>query len=127
VILTHKAFIPGAIVALTLTGWAQAAGDPGKGKQIFDARCKACHSLEPDKHGIGPTLHGVFGRKAGGLADYNYSSAMKAADISWNEETLKQYLADPHKLIPGDKMTFPGIKNEAQLDDLIAYLKEASQ
>jgi cytochrome c2 len=82
VIPPYTAFIRGAIVALALTGPAQAAGDPGKGKQIFDARCKACHSLEPDKHGIGPTLHGVFGRKAGGLPDYNYSSAMKAANVS---------------------------------------------
>jgi cytochrome c len=127
VILPHKAFLRGAIVALALTGLAQAAGDPGKGNQIFDARCKACHSLEPGKHKIGPTLHGVFGRKAGSLADYNYSSAMKAANLSWNEETLRQYLADPHKFVPGDKMMFPGIKNEAQLDDLIAYLKEATQ
>jgi cytochrome c2 len=52
---------------------------------------------------------------------------MKAANLSWNEETLRQYLADPHKFVPGDKMMFPGIKNEAQLDDLIAYLKEATQ
>jgi len=90
-------------------------------------QCKACHTLEARKRGIGPSLHGVFGRKAGSLPDYNYSPAMKKADVTWNEDTLKSYLADPHKMIPGDKMAFAGIKNESQLDDLIGYLKEATQ
>jgi cytochrome c2 len=119
--------IHGFALALAMTVSAQAAGDPQKGQQVFNAQCKACHTLEAGKHGIGPSLHGVIGRKAGSLPDYNYSPAMKKADVTWNEDTLKNYLTDPHKLIPGDKMAFAGIKNESQLDDLIAYLKQATQ
>jgi cytochrome c len=69
----------------------------------------------------------LFGRKAGTVPDYNYSAAMKNSVVVWNEDTLKQYLADPHKFIPGEKMIFAGIKNEEQLNDLIVYLKEATQ
>ena len=119
--------IHGVGLALAMIVSAQAAGDPQKGQQVFNTQCKACHTLEAGKHGIGPSLHGVFGRKAGSLPDYNYSPAMKKADVTWNEDTLKSYLADPHKFIPGDKMAFAGIKNESQLDDLIAYLKQATQ
>jgi cytochrome c2 len=112
---------------LASAGVAQAAGDPEKGRRIYDLQCRSCHPLEPGKNGIGPTLHGIFGRKAGAVENYNYSPAMKNSGVVWDEATLKQYLADPHKLIPGDKMVFPGIKNESELDDLIAYLKQASQ
>jgi cytochrome c2 len=123
----RQAFIQATVLALAMIGSAHAAGDPEKGKQIFNSRCKACHALEPDKRGIGPTLHGLFGRKAGSLPDYNYSAAMKSSGVTWNDDTLRQYLSDPHKFIPGDKMMFAGIKDEAQLDGLIAYLKEATR
>jgi cytochrome c len=108
-------------------GAAQAAGDPEKGQQMFNRQCRSCHSLEPGKNGIGPTLHGVLGRKAGTVENYSYSPAMRRAAVTWDEATLKQYLADPHKLIPGDKMAFAGIKSESELDELIAFLKQASQ
>src|SRR3982074_3405521 len=113
-------------MALMMTASAQAAGDEKRGEQVFN-QCKPCHSLEADKNGVGPTLHGLFGRKAGTVAGYNYSAAMKNSGVVWNEDTLKQYLADPHKFIPGDKMVFAGIKNEEQLDDVIAYLKKTTQ
>lgn len=117
--------ITGLMLPASIT-MAQGSADVQKGKQVFN-ECRACHSLEPAKNGIGPSLHGLFGRKAGTEAGYNYSSAMKNANVVWNEETLKKYLADPHKFIPGDKMAFPGVKNEAQLNDLIAYLKQATK
>ena len=85
------------------------------------------YSLEAGKHGIGPSLHGLFGRKAGSEPDYNYSPGDEKADVIWSEETLKQYLPDPHKFIPDDTMAFTGIKNESHLQDLIACLKKASQ
>jgi len=113
-------------MALMMTASVQAAGDENRGEQVFN-QCKPCHSLEVGKNGVGPTLHGLFGRKAGTVPDYNYSAAMKNSGVVWNEDTLKQYLADPHKFIPGEKMIFAGIKNEEQLNDLIVYLREATQ
>jgi len=124
--MAHKALIGSFGLALVTTASAQAAGDPKKGELVFN-QCKACHSLEAGKNGVGPTLHGLFGRKAGSIPDYDYSAAMKNSGVTWNEDTLKNYLTDPHKFIPGDKMAFAGIKNESQLDDLIAYLKQATQ
>jgi cytochrome c len=121
--MAHKALIGSFGLALVTTASAQAAGDPKKGELVFN-QCKACHSLEAGKNGVGPTLHGLFGRKAGSIPDYDYSAAMKNSGVTWNEDTLKKYLADPHEFIPGTKMVAVGIKDEAQLDDLIAYLKE---
>jgi cytochrome c len=69
----------------------------------------------------------LFGRKAGTVLGYNYSAAVKNSGVVRNEDTLKQYLADPHKFIPGEKMIFGGIKNEEKLDDLIVYLRQATQ
>jgi cytochrome c2 len=125
--MLHQALAAGVGLALAATAAAQAAGDPKKGEQVFNAQCKACHSLEAGKNGIGPTLHGLLGRKAGAVSGYSYSAAMKSSGVVWNDDTLKPYLADPHKFIPGDKMMFAGIKNAAQLDDLLAYLKQAAQ
>ena len=116
----------GSVGMALMMASAQAAGDEKRGEQVFN-QCKPCHSLEPDKNGVGPTLHGLFGRKAGTVPGYNYSAALKNSGLVWNEDTLKQYLSDPHKFIPGDKMMFAGIKNEDQLDDLLAYLKKATQ
>jgi cytochrome c2 len=125
--MLHKALVGGVGLALLTAASAQAAGDPKKGEQVFNTQCKGCHSLEAGKNGIGPSLHGLLGRKAGAAPGYSYSAAMKNSAVVWNEDTLKQYLADPHKFVPGDKMMFAGIKNATQLDDLIAYLKQAAQ
>lgn len=118
-----------AIAVLTLglsAATAQAAGDPEAGKKVF-AKCKACHQLAAGKNGVGPSLHGVFGRKAGSVDGFKYSDAMKSKDITWNEETIGAYIADPKKYIPGNKMVFPGIKKDSERNDLIAYLKEATK
>lgn len=126
-VMTCKALAQGAVLGLAIMGPVLAGGDAEKGMQVFNSQCRACHSLEADKNGVGPTLHGVFGRKAGSLPGYNYSAAIKKSDVMWNDDTLKQFLSDPHMFIPGDKMAFAGIKNQSQLDDLIAYLKDASR
>jgi len=122
-----KLLTQGAALGLATVGPALAAGDAEKGMQVFNSQCRACHSLDADKNGVGPSLHGVFGRKAGSLPGYNYSAAIKQSEVTWNHDTLKQFLTDPHRFIPGDKMAFVGIKNQSQLDDLVAYLKEASR
>jgi cytochrome c len=105
---------------------AQALGDAQRGAQVF-AQCKICHSLEAGKNMLGPSLHGLIGRKAGSVPGYAYSPAMKNANVTWNDDTLSKYLADPKAFIPGDKMAFPGIKDPSRLGDLIAYLSQATK
>jgi cytochrome c len=104
---------------------AVAEGDVAKGEKLFK-RCAACHSLEAGKKKIGPTLAGVFGRKAGTVEGFKYSKAMMASDIVWDEETIDQYLEKPKTFIPKNKMAFPGFKKPEQRADVIAYLKEAT-
>ena len=115
-----------SIGLVVMTTSAQAAGDAKRGEQIFN-QCRPCHSLEAGKNGIGPSLHGLLGRKAGTVPGYNYSPAMQRSGVVWNEDTLAKFLADPNGFIPGTKMVIAGIGDEAQRDELIAYLKEATQ
>jgi cytochrome c2 len=113
--------LAGLIVGLVgKTTWA---ADAEKGKEIYDRRCQICHSTESGVNKLGPSLAGVFGRKAGAVPGYNYSDALKGSDIVWNARNLDPWLADPHRFVPGDKMPFPGLKNAADRQDVIAYLK----
>ena len=98
-----------------------ATGDAASGRLVF-RKCQACHSIESGKNMLGPSLAGIIGRKAGTEAGYNYSPAMKSADIVWNPQTLDQYLTDPAKVVPGNKMPFPGLKTDHDRADVIAYL-----
>jgi cytochrome c len=102
------------------------AGDPQAGEVIFK-QCAECHSLEPDENKQGPSLAGIFGRTAGTVEDFNYSDANKNSGIVWDEAMLRKYLPDPQSLVPGTKMTFPGLKDPKQVEDVIAYLKEATK
>ena len=119
-----------AAMALTpIAGPALAAGDAALGAHVV-LLCKACHSLDPGRTIIGPSLHGIFGRKAGTLPGFSYSDAMKEAGANglvWNDETLSKYVADPKGVVPGNKMAFFGIKDPEKVADLIAYLKQATQ
>ena len=105
---------------------AHAAGDPAAGKVVFK-KCQACHSLEANRTLIGPSLHGVFGRTAGSEPDFRYSASMAKSGIVWDADTLAKYLPDPQALVPHTKMSFIGLKDPVELDDLIAYLKKATQ
>jgi nitrite reductase (NO-forming) len=96
-------------------------GDASAGRLVF-RKCQACHSIEAGKNMLGPSLAGIIGRKTGAEAGYNYSPAMKSADIVWNPQTLDQYLNDPAKVVPGNKMPFPGLKTDHDRADVIAYL-----
>ena len=100
-------------------------GDATTGRQVY-RKCQACHSLEPGKNALGPSLAGIVGKKSGEVPNYNYSAAMKAANFVWDAATLDAYLLDPQKLIPQNKMPFPGLKTANERKDVIAYLVAAT-
>lgn len=104
---------------------ALAQGDAEKGEKVFN-KCRACHVVDEPKNRVGPHLVGIFGRPAGSVEDFKYSDAMKESGVTWNEETIAAYLADPRGYIKGNRMAFAGLKNEEEIADLIAYLKEES-
>jgi cytochrome c len=102
-------------------------GNPARGQRIFGT-CAACHSLQPDQNMTGPSLADLWGRKAGNLPSFNrYSPALKSANVIWNDKTLDDWIAHPQHLVPGNQMTFAGIKDARQRADLLAFLKEATQ
>ena len=103
---------------------ALADGDATHGKQIFN-KCMVCHSIQAGVNKIGPSLHGVVGRKAGTVDGYNYTDAMKNSGFTWDEATLNKYLTNPRKLVPGTRMIFVGLPKEPDRLDVIAYLKQA--
>lgn len=102
----------------TATATAAAGGKP-----TAFAQCAACHAVEPGKHGVGPSLAGVYGTKSGELAGYAFSDAMKAANLTWDDATLDAYLANPMKMVPGTKMTFAGLPDAAKRKEIIEYMK----
>ena len=111
-------------IALFVSGSVAAAQDAAAGEKVF-AKCKVCHQIgEGAKNFVGPALNGVVGRKAGTYPGYNYSEANKSSGITWDEATLKVYLKDPKAKVPGTKMVFPGLSNEQDIDNVIAYLKQ---
>ena len=110
--------------ALAQTAWAGGlTGDSARGETLYQV-CTDCHSL--DKNDVGPRHRGVIGRKAASLPDYDYSDALKSANIVWNEETLDKWLTDPQAVAPGAKMFFH-LDNPQDRADVIAYLKERAK
>jgi cytochrome c len=108
-------------IAAAGNGWAQ---DVEKGQNSFK-KCLPCHRIGPDaKNLVGPELNGLDGRKSGTAEGFNYSDANKNSGIEWNEASFKEYIKDPRAKIPGTKMTFAGIKNDDEINDLWAYLKQ---
>jgi cytochrome c2 len=114
------------LLPFALAAQAQGPGDAQRGAQVF-AQCKICHSLDAGKNMVGPSLHGLIGRKAGSVPGYAYSPAMKNANVTWTDDTLSKYLADPKAFVPGDKMVFAGIKDPSRLGDLLTYLNQATK
>jgi cytochrome c len=113
-------------IAITSKGSAE-EGSPTRGQRVFDA-CAACHSLQPGQNMTGPSLAGIWNRKAGSLDSFNrYSDALKSAAVVWNDKTLDEWIKDPQHVVPGNEMTFAGIKEAQPRSDLLAFLKEATQ
>jgi len=115
-----------AIVALISAAMAHTAQaqDVAAGEQSF-RKCLPCHAVgEEAKNKVGPELNGLDGRHSGSAPGYSYSDANKNSGLVWSEATFKDYIKDPRAKIPGTKMIFPGIKNEKEVGDLWAYLKQ---
>lgn len=94
-----------------------------RGESVY-ARCLACHSLQSDM--VGPRHCGVFGRRAGAVAGYDYSPAMRGSGLVWNEKTLDRFLRDLMKALPGTSMTYAGVTDAGERAALIAWLRQAS-
>jgi cytochrome c len=120
--MRFPSLIPGLLALLAFAANSATAADVEAGKVAFK-KCALCHTTEPGKNKIGPSLFGIVGRKSASLDDFNYSEAMKKFDHVWDADTLDTYLADPRTVVPGTKMIFPGIKDKTERDDVIAYLE----
>jgi cytochrome c len=105
---------------------ASAAGDAVRGEARFQD-CAACHKLEAGVNNVGPSLHGIFTRKAGEIADFRYSPAMKRSGIVWTPETLEKFISDPQAMVPGNRMPYAGMAGASDRADLIAYLQNATK
>lgn len=109
------------LLLATFSGAAIAAvGNATHGQELYQSRCFACHSIDANR--VGPMHRGVFGRKAGSVADYDYSPALKKSKLIWTEKNLDRWLTNPEKTIPGQKMGY-SVANAQDRADLIAYLK----
>src|SRR3989442_10324720 len=118
--LRTSSAIIGAALLVALSAGAAAGADAEQGKALYQA-CAACHTEKPDA--LGPSLKGVFGRKAAALDDFRYSNPMKRADLVWDEENLRAYIADPQTKVKGNRMPFGGLRQPQDIDDVVAYLK----
>jgi cytochrome c len=120
-----------SLVRAPLTAWlavlglaVHAAPDAVRGEQLY-GRCMACHALAMDR--VGPRHCGVLGRRAGSVAGFEYSPAMKKSGIVWNESTLDRFLVKPLAMVPGSSMTYDGVPDARDRGDLIAYLRSANR
>ena len=112
-----------AAALATLVAPTLAAGDAAAGRTLYQARCAACHSL--DYNGVGPAHRGVFGRSAAQAPGFAYSEALRSSHLVWNEDSLDRWLADPEKVVPGQRMGI-NVPEAKDRGDLIAYLKNAA-
>jgi cytochrome c len=116
----------GPIVLLAATGAARAEGDAARGEKRFE-ECATCHTVERGVNNVGPSLSGLFERKAGEIANFRYSPALKKSGITWTPQALDTFIADPQKEVPGNRMPFAGMPDAGDRADLIAYLQKATK
>lgn len=106
-----------------LTRAASTPGSADAGRALFERRCSGCHALDHEKSG--PRLAGVFGRRAGSVAGFSYSDALRSSNLIWNAKNLDRWLADPEQLAPGNDMAFR-LENAEERAKIIGYLREAA-
>ena len=116
-------------MALLMAPSLSFAQDAEAGQRVFN-QCRACHTVDQGgRNGVGPNLYGVFDRRAGAVEGFRYSAPMRAKaeeGLTWNEANLRAYIANPKAVVPAGSMAFAGLRNEQQLNDLIAYLRRAT-
>ena len=105
-----------------LAGSAHGEGDPARGADLFRQNCGACHSQERGQNLVGPSLFSVVGRAAASTVDFSYSAAMKRSEIVWTSDQLMAYLKAPRRYVPGVKMMFPGLADNKDREDVVAFL-----
>ena len=116
------------LVLFALSAAARAESETSDGKLAFNNACRTCHSFKPGDNRLGPTLHGVVGRKAGSVEGYQFSSAMQQSSIVWDEANLDAFIEDPNKVVHGNAMKpYGGIDDPAQRQEIVAYLKTLSE
>jgi cytochrome c len=114
-------------LSATLSPTLAADGNATRGQRVFNA-CAQCHSLEPNRNMTGPSLAELWNRKAGSLASFpRYSPALKSSSVVWNDKTLDEWIKDSQHVVPGNQMTFAGVKDAQQRSDLLAFLKDATR
>ena len=96
-----------------------------QGERVF-ARCQACHLVDEERNRVGPHLVGIFGRPAGAVEGFRYSSALLESGIVWDDETMAAYFRDPRGYIPGNRMAFVGLRRDEDIAAVLAYLREAT-
>lgn len=121
--------VGGLLLAAASSVGTAAAQDAAAGQRVFN-QCRACHTVEQGgRNGVGPNLHGLFGRTAGTVSGFRYSAPMKArgeGGLAWNAETLAPYLRNPREVVAGGSMAFAGLRSDQQIADLITYLQQAT-
>jgi cytochrome c len=121
--MNRSHFLALALFAAPFLAAAPARADEAAGEAVFKKYCQVCHSTQAGANKIGPSLAGIVGRKAGSVPGFSYTEANKNSGVTWDDKTLDTYLTDPKKFIPGTKMLFAGLKNEADRKALIEYLE----
>ena len=109
------------MAVLASSSAALAAGNPSAGQTVFASHCAVCHSTQPGKNGVGPSLAGIVGSKSASVPGYDFSSEMKDANVTWDDANLDKYLANPTGFIHGTRMLI-NLPSDTDRQNVIAYL-----
>jgi cytochrome c len=109
------------VTFLVAAGIAHAQGDAKRGEKVFE-NCRACHAANGEANEVGPALRGIFGRRAGEREDFRYSPALKRSGITWTPQMMDEFVADPQKMVPANRMPFAGLPDARDRADLIIYM-----